>query len=368
MAHESPRLPSNVAQCHEAARDALPREVYEYYARGAEDELTLQGNADAFRDIHFRPRVLEDVSTVDTSLTLLGQRLESPVVVAPTAFQRLCHDEGEAAMARGAGEGGHLMVASSLSTLRIEDIAASASGPLWLQLYVFRDREMSADLVRRGVEAGCRAVCLTVDVPVAGNREHDARNHFSLGDRVEMANFAGFLQGRFPEATDGSGLAAFIAQQFDPSLTWEVVGWLKEVAGVPVVLKGIQHPGDGERAVDAGADAIVVSNHGGRQLDGAEPGIRLLPDVVAAVQGRIPVLLDGGIRRGSHVARALCLGADAVLVGRPPLWGLTLGGAEGVAHVLGVLDGELRRTMALLGARTLRDLGPDRLAPLHPQR
>lgn len=367
MSSEPTRLPPNVRECHDAARDVLPRDVYDYYARGAEDEVTLRENAEAFRRIRFRPRVLVDVSEVDTSCTLLGERLPSPVLVAPTAFQRLCHPDGEAATARGAGARGHLMVASSLSTLTVEDIAAAAAAPLWLQLYVFRDRALSEELVRRGVAAGCRAVCLTVDVPVAGNREHDARNHFSLGERVEMANFAGYLQSRFPPGHSDSGLAAFIAQQFDPSLTWEVVAWLREVAGVPVILKGIQHPDDAERAVEEGVDAIVVSNHGGRQLDGAEPTITLLPDVVAAVRRRVPVLVDGGIRRGSDVARALCLGADAVLVGRPYLWGLTLAGADGVAHVLAILDGELRRAMALLGARTLRELGPDRLAPLSPR-
>lgn len=363
MAHDSDRLPRNIAECHEAARELLPRDVYDYYARGAEDEVTLQGNTAAFRDIHFRPRVLVDVSAPDTSLELLGERLPSPVILAPTAFQRLCHADGETATARAAGRAGHLMVASSLATTRVEEIAGATSAPVWLQLYVFRDRGITEELVRRAVDAGCRAVCLTVDVPVAGNREHDARNHFSLGDRVEMANFTGHLQERFPQGFDGSGLAAFIAEQFDPSLTWDAVGWLKELAGVPVVVKGVQHPEDGARAVDAGADALVVSNHGGRQLDGAEPGIRLLPDVVAAVQGRIPVLMDGGIRRGSDVAKALCLGADAVMVGRPYLWGLTLGGEDGVGRVLEILDSELRRTMALLGAATLPELGPDRLAP-----
>lgn len=367
MTSQPTRLPPNVHECQEAAREILPKDVYEYYARGAEDEVTLRENAGAFQGIHFRPRVMVDVSAVDTGCTLLGEELPSPVVVAPTAFQRLCHPEGEAATARGAGVRGHLMVASTLSTTSVEDIATAATGPLWLQLYVFKDRALSRDLVQRGVDAGCRAVCLTVDVPVAGNREHDARNHFSLGGRVEMANFTGYLQSRFPDGHVDSGLAAFIAEQFDSSLTWETVAWLKEAAGIPVVVKGIQHPDDGARAVDAGADAIVVSNHGGRQLDGAEPTVRLLPDVVAAVQGRAPVLVDGGIRRGADVAKALCLGADAVMIGRPYLWGLTLAGAEGVTHILETLDGELRRAMALLGAATLSELGPDRLAPLNPR-
>jgi 4-hydroxymandelate oxidase len=362
---ESAAFPPNVAECHAAARERLPHPVYEYYARGAEDEVTLRGNAEAFREILFRPRVLTDVSEVDLSCSILGDRLPSPVVIAPTAFQRLCHPDGEQATAQAAGRDGHLMVASTLATTSIEDIATAASGPLWLQLYVFKTRALTEQLVKRAVEAGCRAICLTVDVPVAGNREHDARNHFTLSDEVEMANFMGYLQSRLPDTESDSALATFIREEFDPTLTWEAVTWLRRLSDLPVIIKGIQHPADAERALEAGADAVVVSNHGGRQLDGAEPTIRLLPDVVAAVKGRVPVLVDGGIRRGSDVAKALCLGARAVLIGRPYLWGLTLGGSAGVAHILDTLDGELRRTMALLGAVRLSDLGPDCLAPVH---
>lgn len=357
-------LPLNVAECQEAARKLLPQDVYEYFARGAEDEVTLRGNAGAFADIHLRPRVLVDVTRVDPRCRLLGLDLPSPVVLAPTAFHKLAHPEGEFATARAAGRRGHLMVASTLATSTIEEIAEATSGPVWLQLYVFRDRTLTERLVKRAEAAGCTAICLTVDVPVQGNREHDIRNRFGLDGRGEMANFAGHAQSGLPAREGESGLNAFIHEQFDPSLTWDAVTWLKELADLPVVVKGIQHPGDGDRAVEAGADAVIVSNHGGRQLDGAEPGIRLLPDVVAAVRGRVPVLLDGGIRRGSDVAKAICLGATAVMIGRPYLWGLTLAGADGVDHVLGLLDGELQRVMALLGSRTLSELGPDRLAPL----
>ena len=363
---ESAPLPLNVAECQAAARHHLAEDVYDYYAGGAEDEVTLRGNDEAFRDLHFRPRVLVDVTRVDTSCRVLGMDLPSPVILAPTAFQRLCHPDGEIATVQAAGRRGHLMVASTLATTSIEDIAEEARGPLWLQLYVFRDRSLTEQLVRRAAAAGCRAICLTVDVPVQGNREHDVRNAFGLDGRGQMANFAGLLQSDLPSTAGDSGLNAFIHEQFDPSLTWEAVSWLKGLGALPVVVKGIQHPEDGDRAVEAGADAVVVSNHGGRQLDGAEPTIRLLPDVVAAVKGRVPVLLDGGIRRGSDVAKALCLGADAVLIGRPYLWGLTLAGAEGVAHVLGILDRELERVMALLGARSVAELGPERLAPLPP--
>lgn len=355
-------LPLNVDACQEAARPLLEPDVYDYYARGSEDEVTLRGNREAFREIHFRPRILVDVSRVSTACRLLGGDLPSPVLVAPTAFQKLCHPGGEVATARGAGRRGHLLVASTLSTSTVEEIAEAAAGPVWLQLYVFRDRSLSEALVARAVEAGCTGICLTVDVPVQGNREHDTRNRFALGERADMANFRGHVQSALPRG-GGSGLDDFIGSEFDPSLDWSAVEWLRGLSGLPLVLKGIQHPEDARRAVEAGVDAVIVSNHGGRQLDGAEPAIRLLPDVVAAVQGRVPVLVDGGIRRGSDVARALCLGAAAVLVGRPCLWGLTLAGDRGVAHVLDILDRELARTMALLGAPSLDALGPDLLAP-----
>lgn len=351
----------NLDDLETRAREILPRGVYDYYAGGAGDESTVASNRAAWRQVRFRPRVLMDVADVDSSVDLLGVRLPSPVAVAPTAFHRLAHPEGEAATARGAG--GRLLIASSLSTVAIEEVVAAASGPVWLQLYVFRDRGLSEALVRRAEAAGCQGLCLTVDVPVAGNRERDDRNGFRLPDDVEMANFTGLTQAAMPSG-GGSGLVRYIASQFDPSLDWSAVAWLRGVTDLPLILKGIQHPDDGRRAVDSGADAVVVSNHGGRQLDGAEATARILPDVVASVEGRLPVLVDGGLRRGVDVARALALGARVALVGRPVLWGLATGGAEGVASVLGELDADFTRTLALLGSRRARDLGPEALAPL----
>ena len=345
----------------ELARERLPRAVYDYYVGGADDETTVRANREAWAAIELRPRVLVDVSAADASVDLLGHRLPSPVVLAPTAFHRLAHDDGELATARGAGD--RLMVASSLSTVPIEEIVAAARGPVWLQLYVFRDRELSAALVRRAEEAGCVGLCLTVDVPVVGNRERDVANHFVLTVSMEMAIFSGLLQSEMPEA-GGSGLAHYIADQFDASLDWGAIEWLRGVTRLPVIVKGIQHPDDGRRAVEAGVDAIVVSNHGGRQLDGAQATARVLPDVVAAVEGRLPILVDGGLRRGTDVARALALGAAAVLVGRPYLWGLATGGAEGVARVLDELDHEFVRALQLLGVPAADALGPEALAPV----
>lgn len=353
-------VPANLDEYEAAARALLPKSVYDYYAGGAEDELTLRWNRTAYRRYLFRPRVLVDASRVDPSVELLGERLRFPVLLAPTAFQRLAHPDGELATARAAAAAGTALIASTLSNVRVEEIAAEIPGRLWLQLYVFRDRALTEALVARAERAGCRAVSLTVTVPVQGNRERDTRNAFRLPDALEMANFIGFSQARFPEVS-GSALGAFIKREFDPTLTWEAVDWLRSVTRLPIVLKGITTPQDARLAVEHGVDAVIVSNHGGRQLDGAEPTLFALPRVAEAVAGRVPVLVDGGIRRGTDVVKALCLGATAVLVGRPYLYGLAVGGQQGVEHVLAILRAEVERTMALLGRTTVAALAPDAL-------
>jgi 4-hydroxymandelate oxidase len=356
-----PSLPLNLREYEDVARARLPEMVYGYYAGGADDEITLAANRSAYGGIFLRPRVLVDVSAIDTSAELLGERLALPVLLAPTAFQRLAHPEGERATARAARAAGTLLVASTLSTTTVEDTARAAPGPLWFQLYVYRDRGLSRELVERAQAAGCRALCLTVTLPVAGNRERDARSGFALPPRLEMANFTGLDQADFP-GTAGSGLAAFVAQQFDPSLTWEAVEWLRTVSDLPVLVKGVVTPEDASLAVERGAAGIIVSNHGGRQLDTAEPTVLALPRVVEAVADRAPVLVDGGIRRGTDVLKALALGARAVLIGRPYLWGLAADGQAGVERVLALLRAELERAMALTGKPTLRDIDRSVLA------
>ena len=306
--------------------------------------------------------MLVDVAEVDTSVTLLGTELPHPVLLAPTAFQRLAHPDGELATARAAAATGSLLVASTLATTPIEEIGAAATGPLWLQLYIFRDRGLSAELVRRGREAGWRAVCLTVSVPVQGNRERHARNRFQLPEGLELANFRGELQSHFPDGGRPSGLDRFIEEQFDARLTWSAVEWLREIAGQPVMVKGILSREDGRLAVEHGAAAIIVSNHGGRQLDGALPTARALSEVVEAVEGRVPVLVDGGIRRGPDVLRAVALGAAAVLIGRPYLWGLAVAGQQGVERVVELLVSDLRRALALTSCPRLRDVDARLLA------
>ncbi len=355
-------LPLNPSAWEEAARERLRDDVYDYYAGGAGDEATVRANRGAWGELFLRPRVLVDVADVDTSVSLLGSSLPHPILLGPTAFQRLAHPEGELATARAASATGSLLVASSLSTVSIEEIGAATRAPLWLQLYVFRDRELSSDLVRRALEAGCRAVCLTVSVPVQGNRERDAHNRFRLPDGLEMANFLGHTQAHFPQAPETSALARFIGEQFDPRLDWSAVEWLREVAGIPVVLKGILSSEDARLAVEHGAAAVIVSNHGGRQLDGAVPTARALPEVVEAVDGRIPVLVDGGIRRGADVLRALSLGATAVLIGRPYLWGLAVAGQHGVERVVEQLVADVRRALALTGRPRLSDVDASVLA------
>ena len=258
------------------------------------------------------------------------------------------------------------MVGSTLATTSIEEIAGAHGGPTWLQLYLFRNRELSLDLVRRAEACGCSAVCLTVDVPVQGNRERDDRNRFRLPEGLEMANFSGHSQAAMPTGHQGSGLAAFIHEEMDPSLTWEAVEWLSDRTSLPMVVKGILTGRDAERAVASGARGLVVSNHGGRQLDGAIPTLVALPEVVAAVEGRIPVILDGGIRRGTDVIKALALGARAVLIGRPYLWGLAWKGEEGVATVLETLRGEIERSLCLVGRPNAADVDPDTVLEAPP--
>ena len=355
----------NLGEYEEAARRLLTRAAYDYYAGGAEDELTLRWNRAAFRRYMLRPRVLVDVAQVDTAIELLGERLALPVLLAPAAFQRLAHAEGELATARAARNAGSLIVASTLSNYTIEDICGAA-GRAWLQLYVFRDRSITRALVERAAAAGCSAICMTLTVPVQGNRERDTRNRFALPAEIDMANFTGGPQARFPEAS-GSRLNAFIGREFDPSLSWEAVEWLRSITSLPILLKGVMTPEDASLAVDHGAAGVIVSNHGGRQLDGVEPTLIALPRVAAAVDGRVPVIMDGGIRRGADVVKAICLGASAVMIARPFLWGLAVAGQQGVEDVLRLLRAEIVRTMALLGRPSVGLLDEGAIAPTPPE-
>jgi 4-hydroxymandelate oxidase len=354
--------PANLEEWEALAKQRLPQMVYDYYAGGAGDEAAVRANRWAFQCLGLRPRVLVDVSCIDTSIELFGDRLAHPVLLAPTAFQRLADRDGEVATARAARETGTLLVASTMSTCAIEEIAAHA-GPLWFQLYVFRDRGLTRALIERAEAAGARALCLTVTVPVQGNRERDARNHFRLPPELEMANFRGLRQAGLP-AGAGSELEGYIARDFDSTLSWSIVEWLRATTRLPLLLKGVMLAEDARLALEHGVDGVIVSNHGGRQLDVAEPTARALPYVAEAIDRRIPVLMDGGVRSGSDVVKALALGARAVMIGRPYLWGLAVAGQSGVESVLRHLREELERTLALVGATSLAQVGRDRLCEM----
>jgi 4-hydroxymandelate oxidase len=336
------------------ARRRMKRAFYDYYAGGSEDEQTLAANRGAFAEVFLRPRVLVDVSRIDTSTSVLGSPVSMPVLIAPTAFHRLAHPDGELATARAAGRARTLMVASTIATCTLEEIAKAATGPLWYQLYVYKDHALARNLIRRAEAAGYGAICLTVDTPRLGSRERDHRNKFTLPAGIRMRNFE---DAGFDTSTLGDSFHAYALRQLDASLTWDAVEWLRGETRLPLILKGILAPADGALAAERGVDGIVVSNHGGRQLDGAEATLRALPQVVDAVAGRAEVFVDGGVRRGTDVVKAMALGARAVLIGRPSLWGLAAAGEEGVARVLEIFRQELTLAMALCGCPEVGAIG-----------
>jgi 4-hydroxymandelate oxidase len=354
--------PVNVFDFETIAREKLSREAYDYYAGGAHDEVSVRGNRAAYERLAIAYRVLVDVSRRDLTTPVLGHPLAMPLIVAPTAFHRLATPEGEVATARAAGAAGTAMILSTLSTSTVESVVAAASGPIWFQLYVYRDRGATEGLVRRAEAAGCRALVLTVDAPLLGRRERDVRNRFRLPPGLAVANLLPEGYGDMPPALADSGLAAYVASFLDPSLSWNDVAWLRSITKLPLLVKGVVRPDDALRAAEAGVAGIVVSNHGGRQLDTSPATLDVLPEIVDALDAhghRIEVLMDGGIRRGTDVLKALALGARAVLVGRPVLWGLAADGEAGVVAVLRLLRDEVDLAMALAGAPTVADITRD---------
>ena len=348
----------NLAEIELAARERLAPLAYEYYVGGANDEVTIRENRAAFERLSLRYRVLVDVSRRSTSTTVLGTRVDVPVLVAPTAFQRLACDDGELATARAAAASGTVMILSTASTCTIEDVGA-IGGNLWFQLYVYADRGMTKALVERAEASGMRAIVLTVDAPMLGRRERDLRNRFHLPDGVRLANVPSSGSVPMPTGHGESGLANHFASGIDAALTWKDVDWLRSITKLPVLIKGIVRGDDAARAVDHGAAGVIVSNHGGRQLDTAIASVRALPEVAEAVAGRAEVLLDGGVRRGTDVIKALALGARAVLLGRPVVWGLAVGGESGARRVLELLRAEVDLAMALCGCPSVGDISRD---------
>jgi 4-hydroxymandelate oxidase len=355
----SPAKPINLFEYQTLASQHLPQMAWDYYASGAWDEITLRDNRAAFERYKLRPRMLVDVSQRDLSTKLLGQSLPLPILIAPMAFQCLAHPEGEIATAKAAAKLGSVMVLSTLATKSMEEVSTVTNQThQWFQLYVHRDRALTRVLVERAYAAGFQALCLTVDTPLVGRREKDMRNQFALPPGMELANLSTLTDLEIPYRTGESGLFAYFAEQINPALTWADLEWLQSLCPLPVVVKGILRGDDAIRAVEHGARAVIVSNHGGRQLDGAIASVDALSEVVAAVGDKVEVLVDGGIRRGTDVLKALALGAKAVLLGRPVLWGLAVGGEAGVQHVIELLRDELDLAMALSGCANLQDIDP----------
>ena len=349
--------PINVADYEALAAEKLEPGPHGYFAGGAGDERTLQANVAAFARYRLRPRVLVDVSEVSTGTTVLGTDISMPLIVAPVAFQRLVDPDGEVAMARAAAAAGTIMTLSTIATSRPSEIAAECpAAPRWFQLYCFRDRGVTRALIDEAVECGFEAIALTVDAPRAGRRERDFRHTFVVPEGIHAPAVA---------AATGSERPLSVQEVFsliDPSLTWDDLETLVSETDLPVLLKGIQTAEDAALAVEHGATGIVVSNHGGRQLDGVAPTLEMLPEVVDAVAGGCEVLMDGGIRRGTDVVTALALGAKAVLVGRAPLWGLAVGGEDGARTVLEMLRAETELALTLLGCPTPASVGPEHVA------
>jgi 4-hydroxymandelate oxidase len=345
-----PATDGSVSSLAELARAVVSEGAWDYLAAGSGDNHTLRRNLEAWAALPLAPRTLVDVSTIDTRLGLLGHDLAAPLLIAPTASHGLFHPSAEVETAHGAAAARTLLVASTSSTLPVEDIGAAAAGPWWFQLYVQRDRAFTRELVGRAERAGASAIVLTVDLPVQAPDTVTLRDQLSAHAGAVYGNLAGL---------DAAAASTRNKQQLDPSLTWADIGWLRSLTELPILVKGVLRPDDAIRAIDHGVAGIIVSNHGGRALDTVPATVDVLPSVVAAVAGQVPVLVDGGIRRGTDIAKALALGSTAVLVGRPILWGLAVGGADGVRGVVDTLRGELEAAMALLGAPTLADLTPD---------
>jgi L-lactate dehydrogenase (cytochrome) len=373
------RAAVSVDDLRQQARRNVPRGVFDYVDGGAEDEVTLQRNVAAFRRVEFRPRVLQDVGAIDTSCRLLGRTLPLPLVLGATGFTRILDPAGELAVARAAARKGLPYTLSTLATRSIEEVAAESGGSKWFQVYVWRDRGLVRDMLERADRAGYEAIVITVDTPVLGRRERDVRRGFALPPRLgpgtlldgalhpawtwrllrsEPITFANVAGRAGAEVTDAVNLAEYIGSQFDPTLSWDDFEWFRSAWSKSIVVKGVQSVDDAIRAADLGADAIALSNHGGRQLDGAPVPLELVGPVAAAVGERVQVICDGGIRRGSDIVKAVALGATAGMIGRAYLYGLGAAGERGVDHVLDHLADGMRRTMALIGCPTINDLSP----------
>jgi L-lactate dehydrogenase (cytochrome) len=373
---------ANVSDLRKISKRRLPGGVFDYIDGAAEDELTLQRNSAAFQNVEFKPRVFRDVSSISLKSTLFGKELDFPLVMAPTGFGRIANSQGELAVARAADRAGIPYTLSTLGTRSIEEVAAVSKGRKWFQVYVWRDRELVREMLERAIAADFEAIQITVDTAITGRRERDVKHGFTLppkiglgtivdgalhpgwtwdfikAEPISFANVNGKIVG---DGSDPITLADYINSQFDPSLSWNDLEWFRSIWKGPIIIKGIQTVEDAKIAADMGIEGIALSNHGGRQLDGAPAPFELLESVVQSVGGDIEIICDGGVRRGSDIAKALALGANACMIGRAYLYGLGAGGERGVDFVIDHLREGLKRTMMLCGTASLSELKPELL-------
>jgi len=370
----------NITDLRRLAKRKLPWPIFNYMDGGADDEISLRRNSSAFDDYELLPTQLNDISNIDMRTTVLGQEIEWPVFLAPTGASRLFHHEKETAVVRAAHKFGTIYSLSTLATMTIEDVAAASDGPKMYQVYVLKDRGITRDFIERCKASNYDALCLTVDTQIAGNRERDLVTGFGMPPKLSVRSVASYLR-HFPwtiraivngnfdmvnvtssagvsKEIDG-GVIEYVNSQFDRTLGWKDVEWLASQWDGPLVIKGIQTVGDARKAVDAGATAVMLSNHGGRQLESAPAPVDCIAPIADALRDKLEIICDGGIRRGNHVAKALALGANACSIGRGYLFGLAAGGQKGVEHALGILRSELERTLALMGCNSVQNLSEE---------
>jgi len=373
----------NIEDLRKIARKRLPKPLFNYIDGGADDESNVRGNIHAYDSTKLVPEYLVDVADIDLSTRVLGRDISMPLLLAPTGMTRLFHHDGEIGVSKAAATAGTYYCLSTVAATSIEDVAAACDGPKNFQIYVMKDRSLTREFIQRCKDANYDSLTLTVDIPRAGNRERELRYGFSMPPKLNLAGIAGFaarpawvfralthpkailanVAHKIPEGSSKStSLIEYINKQFDPSVTWDDLEWMISEWGRPFALKGILSPADARKAVDCGVSAIMVSNHGGRQLDGALSAFEALGPIVDEVGGECEIICDGGIRRGTHVLKALARGATACSMGRPYLFGLAAGGQAGVARVLELLRTEIERDMGLLGCRNIGEIGGHHIA------
>ena len=346
----------NVNDFELAAKLKLDQSTYEYIAGGAGDEYTLRRNSEAFEHLQLIPRILQSSDTIQTNIKLLNHQLSYPLFVAPSAFHRIVHDLGELATVSAVNKAGIGMVLSTMSTVALEDVAALATGPLWFQVYIYKDRQLTQQLIKRAEHAGFDALVLTVDVPIMGTREKDKRNRFRLQTELLVKNFEGMETASIATHKIDSDVKHYTDALFDPNLTWKDIEWIQSHTYLPVILKGVMHEEDAKIALDFNVAALIISNHGGRQLDYMPATIEVLPAIAEVINKKIPLLIDGGFKRGIDVFKAIALGADCIMLGRSVLWALAVSGADGVNRLLNIYCDELKEIMILCGCETIQDI------------